>query len=85
MRITIKPVRSKDTNIEEKKKAVVAARKYPKCQSTKLLGYGMIIGWGFINLDDMSVDEPSNEFEIYSDPDELRVICRNCEHEWEEN
>jgi len=54
-----------------------------KCGSKNIMGYGMVTGYGWINLDDMSVDE-ADDFEIF-DEESLEYICQeeNCGFEWE--
>lgn len=59
-------------------------KRCPKCASAKLLGYGQIIGYGYINLDDLSVDEPGDDWEFFDDSKDLEYHCRDCGHEWEE-
>ena len=56
----------------------------PKCKSLNVLGYGSIIGYGWINLGDMSVEDTqcADEFEVY-DEENLSYECQNCDYEWE--
>jgi len=55
-----------------------------KCKSLNVVGYGTIIGHGWINLGDMSVEDTccADEFEVY-DGENLSYECRDCDHEWE--
>ena len=80
MRITIQPPKG---TIQSEPKVVKPRLLCPNCHSNDISGHGMIIGYGYINLNDMSVDEcdDADEFEVY-DQDNLTYTCQNCDHEW---
>lgn len=67
----------KETNI------VIHPKQCPKCKSKDIMGKGLVIGYGWINLDDMNVDE-ADDFEIYDD-ENLEYICQEdgCGYSWE--
>ena len=54
----------------------------PKCKSKNIIGRGLVIGYAYINLETMQVDELGDDFEIY-DRDNLSYRCFNCEWDWE--
>lgn len=72
--------------IREKKEEVkiVHPKQCKKCGG-KVLGWGTIIGSGWINLSDMSVDEcaDTEDFEVY-DEESLEYICQEegCDCSW---
>ena len=80
MRITIRPACNKITIPPTR----LEVKRCPNCHSTEIMGYGMIIGYGHINLEDLSVDEPSDDFELFSAPENLEHVCQSCDHRWKE-
>jgi len=64
-------------------KKVIHPKQCPKCKGTDIMGHGMVMGYGWINLDDMNVDE-ADEFEIF-DEENLEYHCRNdnCGYSWD--
>jgi len=53
-----------------------------KCQSKNIIGRGLVIGYAYINLRNMNVDELGDDFEVW-DRDNLRYRCFDCKWEWE--
>jgi hypothetical protein len=41
----------------------------PKCKSENIMGYGAIMGYGYINLEDMSVNDPGDDWDIFDEED----------------
>lgn len=75
--------------LRESKENDTAKIIHPKqCQKCggRILGWGTVIGSGWINLDDMTVDEcgDAEDFEIY-DEDCLEYVCQEdeCGFSWE--
>lgn len=72
----------KKENYNQKK---IHPKQCPKCKGTDIMGHGMVMGYGWINLEDMNVDE-ADDFEIF-DEDNLEYFCQNndCGYSWEKD
>lgn len=55
----------------------------PKCKSKNIIGRGLVIGYAYINLENINVDELGDDFEIL-DEENLRYRCFSCGNEWDE-
>jgi len=53
-----------------------------KCGSANILGRGMVCGLAYVNLEDFSVDELGDEFEVM-DSENLFYECSDCGRVWE--
>lgn len=71
--------------LKEKKETVskiIHPKQCPLCKSTNIIGRGIVIGYAYINLDNMQVDEFGDDFEI-CDEENLEYRCFVCDNDWE--
>ncbi len=58
----------------------------PKCKSKNIIGHGLVVGYAYINLENMKVDELGDDFEVCNENEnDMSYKCFDCEHEWGEN
>lgn len=59
-------------------------RECPECGSKNVMGYAEVTGRALINLSDLSVDEPPDEFDKLEENEVYEFICQDCDWEWDE-
>lgn len=67
---------------EETEAKKIHPKQCPKCGSKNIMGYGLVSGWGYVELDTMNVDM-STELDLeIGDEESLDYVCMDCGNEW---